>query len=610
VLPRWFPAFRVAVAPEARVVICNQRAEAKAESGKPPRSLKLGNTETRKLGVSGPFAGYFEKGCHLFGREWDYVWERNFQVQDLTQLISRAQGGDTDAYDEVVRQFQDRAVAYAYFLLGDFHLAQDAAQEAFCEAFVCLSTLHEPLAFPGWLRRIVFKQCDRIRRKKQVATVGLEAALGEISPHCAPHQAAEKREMALEVRQAIATLTPAQRSVVLLFYLGGHSQNQIAEWLDVPVTTVKRRLYTARHKLKEKMIEMIQEDLQEQRPSKDGEFLRRFHAMMNAVDKGDQSQVQVLLQRDPELLNAIGFYPAASDGEVSALEVAACFNQGDMALFLLNQGADPRLIAQGESALQSAAFHQNHQLANALVERGVSMTIFAAAGLGDAEQVRAFLRQAPGLVHAKDIRGATPLHQAGSAAVAQVLLEAGADIEALDDEYHNTPVEYACSHADVVQFLLEQGAKLRFPLACAIGAVEAARQMLQAQPDLHGIANGPSRPEANTLPLGIATIYGQPEIVTLLLDSGADVNAVSQSDGNATALHFAARGGHLGIVKLLLQRGANVSATTTAGETPHDWALRGQKEGWSTWNANNPHPPLHQAIIDLLHLMANASPGK
>ena len=235
---------------------------------------------------------------------WDYVFERNFQVHELTQLITRAQGGDTDAYDEVVRQFQDRAVAYAYFLLGDFHLAQDAAQEAFCEAFMCLSTLQEPLAFPGWLRRIIFKQCDRICRKKQVTTVGIEAALGEISPHGSPHQAAEKREVAWQVRQAIATLTPAQRSVVLLFYLGGHSQNQIAEWLDVPVTTVKRRLYTARHKLKEKMIEMIREDLQERRPSRTSEFAGRVRVFTSqfsrSIDEGQSivGTLALLAQRE------------------------------------------------------------------------------------------------------------------------------------------------------------------------------------------------------------------------------------------------------------------------------------------------------------------------
>ena len=234
-------------------------------------------------------------------------------MQELTLFITRAQGGDTEAYDEVVRQFQDRAVAYAYFLLGDFHLAQDAAQEAFCEAFMCLSTLHEPLAFPGWLRRIIFKQCDRIRRKKQVATVRLEAALSESNPTCEPHLASEKREMALEVQRAIATLTPAQRIVVLLFYLGGHSQNQIAEWLDVPVTTVKRRLYTARHKLKEKMIEMIQEDLQERRPSRTSEFAGRVRVFTSqfsrSIDEGQSivGTLALLAQREQsaELRQAI-----------------------------------------------------------------------------------------------------------------------------------------------------------------------------------------------------------------------------------------------------------------------------------------------------------------
>jgi DNA-directed RNA polymerase specialized sigma24 family protein len=63
------------------------------------------------------------------------------------------------------------AVAYAYSLLGDFQLAEDAAQEAFIQAYRDLKTLREPLAFSSWLRRIVFNYCDRITRKKRVETV-------------------------------------------------------------------------------------------------------------------------------------------------------------------------------------------------------------------------------------------------------------------------------------------------------------------------------------------------------------------------------------------------------------------------------------------------------
>lgn len=62
--------------------------------------------------------------------------------------------------------FQDMAVGYAWSVLGDYFLAQDAAQEAFIQAYVNLPRLKEPGAFAGWLRRIVFSCCTRIIRRR------------------------------------------------------------------------------------------------------------------------------------------------------------------------------------------------------------------------------------------------------------------------------------------------------------------------------------------------------------------------------------------------------------------------------------------------------------
>jgi DNA-directed RNA polymerase specialized sigma24 family protein len=65
-------------------------------------------------------------------------------------------------------------LAYAFGILGDYQLAEDAAQEAFIGAFRDLPALREPLAFPGWLRSVVFKQCDRFTRQNHMALVSLE----------------------------------------------------------------------------------------------------------------------------------------------------------------------------------------------------------------------------------------------------------------------------------------------------------------------------------------------------------------------------------------------------------------------------------------------------
>ena len=68
---------------------------------------------------------------------------------DLEALIHRVRGGDDQAFGQIVRLFQDMAVGYAFSELGDFHQAEDAAQESFLQAYVGLDQLRNPSAFPG-----------------------------------------------------------------------------------------------------------------------------------------------------------------------------------------------------------------------------------------------------------------------------------------------------------------------------------------------------------------------------------------------------------------------------------------------------------------------------
>src|ERR671932_2965202 len=86
---------------------------------------------------------------------------------DLATLIRQVQHGAPDAYESIVRRFQDMAVGYGYARLGDVQLAEDAAQEAFLTAYLALPSLQEPAAIPGWFRRIVIKHIDRIQRKRR-----------------------------------------------------------------------------------------------------------------------------------------------------------------------------------------------------------------------------------------------------------------------------------------------------------------------------------------------------------------------------------------------------------------------------------------------------------
>ena len=184
-------------------------------------------------------------------------------MEELTSLIVRARSGELTAYGEIIRRFQDMAYGYAYSMLGDFHLAEDAAQEAFIQAYRDLSKLREPAAFPGWFRRIVLKHCDRLTRGEHIPTRPLSAASGMASKEPNPAEAIEKAEIEDAVLAAIRSLPEVERSVTTLFYINGYSQEDIAGFLELPVTTVNNRLHASRKRLKERMMVMVENTLKE-----------------------------------------------------------------------------------------------------------------------------------------------------------------------------------------------------------------------------------------------------------------------------------------------------------------------------------------------------------
>ncbi len=199
-------------------------------------------------------------------------------LEEIGRLIARATAAraaraeKSQAFGEIVYRFQDLAFACAYAMLGDFHLAEDAAQEAFITAWRNLDQLRQPEAFPGWLKRIVLTQCNRLTRGKRLDLVGLEVITEAPAMGPDPHAAYEEKEQQIQVLAAIQALPAHERMVTTLFYIGNYSQNEIAAFLEVPLTTVKKRLFCARRRLRERMLNMVQEILHEKRPSRNEQF--------------------------------------------------------------------------------------------------------------------------------------------------------------------------------------------------------------------------------------------------------------------------------------------------------------------------------------------------
>jgi RNA polymerase sigma factor (sigma-70 family) len=183
-----------------------------------------------------------------------------------------------EAFCELVRMFQDMAYAAGYAVLGDFSLAEDAAQEAFISAWQKLSQLRQPEAFPGWFRRIVLTECNRLSRGQRLRTISLDARLDLPAPHPDPQSAIEKDELTKTAFAAIKRLSLNERMVVMLFYVNEHSQNEISAFLNVPLTTVAKRLYSARVRLRAMMVDVFKNDLTVHRPSRDGSFAEKVKA--------------------------------------------------------------------------------------------------------------------------------------------------------------------------------------------------------------------------------------------------------------------------------------------------------------------------------------------
>jgi RNA polymerase sigma factor (sigma-70 family) len=227
-------------------------------------------------------------------------------MTDLESLVLRAQAGDLAAFTTLVQLLQDMAVGYGYSLLRDFHGAEDAAQEAFVEAYYNLSKLREPAAFPSWFRKIVFKHCDRLTRRKAASIAPLGSFPDIPCPNAVPLDDLQRQELHQALLAAIRMLPERERMATTLFYINTHSQKDVALFLGLRVPTVKKLLSSARDKLKGTMIDMFKDNLNEGRPSRDTAFCQqvtnRLRPLMGQVWEWQSIAgiAQSLVPRDPE----------------------------------------------------------------------------------------------------------------------------------------------------------------------------------------------------------------------------------------------------------------------------------------------------------------------
>ncbi len=169
------------------------------------------------------------------------------------ELVRRAQAGDIDAFEELVREHQAAAFGFATAFLGCPEEGADAAQDALVKAFQRLAGYRHEAPFRTWLLKIVRNTClDRLRshqrRMQALRRLGEMAELQQYRVD--PESAVASGELAEILHAALGELNPAFREVLVLFDLQGLSYQEISLVCGLPVGTVKSRLARGREALR------------------------------------------------------------------------------------------------------------------------------------------------------------------------------------------------------------------------------------------------------------------------------------------------------------------------------------------------------------------------
>ena len=528
---------------------------------------------------------------------------------NLSSLVVRAQTGDRAAYDDIVLRFQDMAVGYASALLGDFHLAEDAAQEAFVGAWTELPRLRSPSAFPGWFKRIIFMRCSRVMRKRQPVAIkhaaAIEHAAAESLVTADPVEELESRDEKARVMGAIGRLPDEERMATLLYYISTYSHQEIGSFLGLSASTVNNRLRSARKRLRKELLKMAEREIPGQAPSRDDRFAQRIASLLQpddlkteryqygieAVDghqawalfcasgAGDLARVSVMLDRDPRLVNAQYWYQFP-------IHMAVREGHAEVVQLLLQAGADPgqsRYTYNSWDKLLDISQERGFNSVQALLEAAMRERFGydpAFTGLAEAiksrdrTRIEAVLAGRPDLIHASDALGNGPLHWAVITRqndLVDIFVARGAGLEArradgqtpllvsLNGDYwfrsRDLPSEAPQDPWIVTRHLLACGAEYALSVACAAGDEERVEAILVSDP-----VQARALDAGRRSPLAYAARKGHTRIVERLLDLGADPNQPEENAPRGGALFGACSGNHLETAKLLLERGADPNA--------------------------------------------------
>ena len=185
-------------------------------------------------------------------------------IKNLTdvELIAKAIRGREDGFEELVRRYQRPITAYVYRMLNDYESSLDVTQEVFIKVYNSLDKYSSDYKFSTWLYRIAHNAAIDYMRRNSANLQSLETENEEgayqlqlESPLLTPEQERERSEWRSEIEAVVKCLPAVYRELILLRHSQDLSYDEIAEVTNLPLGTVKNRLFRAREMMREIFIE-------------------------------------------------------------------------------------------------------------------------------------------------------------------------------------------------------------------------------------------------------------------------------------------------------------------------------------------------------------------
>ena len=178
------------------------------------------------------------------------------------ELVQRAQNGDKEAFEVLVRKHQGRVFAVAGGILRTREDVEDIAQQVFLKAYFAIKRFDQRAAFSTWLYKITVNECWDLLRKKKVRPLVYESDLNEEQAHAYQSReeggeygqdVSERLETREQVEQWLDCLDEKDRAMLVLKEVQGFTVEEIAEIMGLNGNTVKVRLFRARQRVAERI---------------------------------------------------------------------------------------------------------------------------------------------------------------------------------------------------------------------------------------------------------------------------------------------------------------------------------------------------------------------